>query len=120
VVVVRSEPDHPEAAMTATNDLVTRYFTLVTAPDREPYFAQFTADAVVEDEGHEYKGVEAIRAWRTSVPAVRYDVREPGSDGADVVAKAEITGDFPGSPVILSFRFTFTADERISALRITF
>jgi hypothetical protein len=104
-------------AMTSTQDLVARYFVLAADPDLEAYRAQFADDAVVEDEGHVHRGIDAIRAWRTSVPAVHYDVRavEPTDDGER--ALVVISGDFPGSPVDLAFTFTY-ADGRIRTLTI--
>ena len=41
----------------------------------------------------------------------------PGSDATEV-AVAEISGDFPGSPVDLSFTFRFDERDRIAALTI--
>jgi hypothetical protein len=104
--------------MTETSELITQYFALATQPDSDPYFAQFIADATVEDEGHEHHGVDAIRAWRTQVPRVTYDVQSVESEGTLRVAKVNISGDFPGSPVVLTFHFTFTAGGQISALAI--
>ena len=98
--------------------LIDRYFALAPSPDADDYLAQFLPDAVVEDEGHEHHGVAAIRAWRTEVPSVDYAVREVRRDGDAHVARVEVSGSFPGSPVDLSFRFAFAADGRISALAI--
>jgi hypothetical protein len=98
--------------------VIARYFVLAADPDLERYFAQFADDAVVEDEGHRHEGIDAVRAWRTSVPPVTYDVRvvEPTDDGHRAVA--DIAGDFPGSPVALAFRFTLDGGGRIRALTI--
>ena len=95
-----------------------KYFELATDPDTDAYFAQFAPDAVVEDEGKERHGIAEIRAWRTEIPRVKYDVKrvERGADGT--TAWAEISGDFPGSPVTLTFHFTYAEDGRISTLRI--
>ncbi|HEY2190707.1 MAG TPA: nuclear transport factor 2 family protein [Actinomycetospora sp.] len=103
--------------MTATQDLVRRYFVLAADPDLEAYHAQFADDAVVEDEGRHHRGIDAVRAWRTSVPEVHYDVRaiEPIADGER--ALVAISGDFPGSPVDLAFTFTYE-DGRIRTLTI--
>lgn len=103
--------------MTTTHDLVGRYFVLAADPDLEAYHAQFADDAVVEDEGHLHPGIDAIRAWRTSVPSVTYDVSdvEPTPDGERAVVV--VSGDFPGSPVTLAFVFTY-AGERIRTLTI--
>jgi hypothetical protein len=109
--------------MTTTDHTIARvvdnYFRLAVDSDTEAYFAQFAPTAVVEDEGHEYHGINAIRSWRTSVPPVRYDVRDVVSGGDGVTtAHAEISGTFPGSPVTLSFRFGLDADRRIELLII--
>jgi SnoaL-like domain len=94
-----------------------KYFELATQPDTDAYFAQFTDDAIVEDEGKERHGIAEIRAWRTEVPAVRYDVKDIERTGDAADAAVEISGDFPGSPVMLFFHFEFT-DDRIAVLRI--
>jgi SnoaL-like domain len=100
------------------SERIQQYFDLATQPDSDAYFAQFTPSAIVEDEGHEHHGVDAIRAWRTRVPRVTYTVQdlEPSETGA--VTKVNISGDFPGSPVVLTFHFSFVADGRIEALAI--
>lgn len=101
-----------------TQSVINRYFELAPSSDTDAYFAQFDADATVEDEGHEHHGVDAIRAWRSEVPTVSYEVRDIRGDDATHVARALIAGDFPGSPVELDFHFTFTDDGFIDTLRI--
>jgi len=97
--------------------VIERYFDLAADPDLEAYFSQFTDDVVIEDEGHTHTGIDAVRAWRTSVPPVTYEVRDvaPTDDGYRAVA--EIAGDFPGSPVDLAFGFVLD-DERVRGLTI--
>jgi hypothetical protein len=101
-----------------TRSIINRYFELAPMSDTEAYFAQFDANATVEDAGHEHHGVDAIRVWRSEVPAVTYDVRNIRSDDGTDVARALIAGDFPGSPVELDFYFTFTDAGLIESLRI--
>jgi hypothetical protein len=101
-----------------TQSVIDRYFELAPLSDTDAYFAQFAADATVEDEGHEHHGVDAIRAWRSEVPTVSYEVRGIKGDDGKHVARALIAGDFPGSPVELDFHFTFTDDGLIQSLRI--
>lgn len=100
------------------NELIQRYFDLAVAPDLSPYYAQFAEDALVEDEGRERRGIDAIRAWRGEVPQVEYSVRDVVPNGTGEDAHVDIAGDFPGSPVRLTFHFEFTADGRISVLTI--
>ena len=95
------------------------------------YFAADTADAsavaqcfseggVVVDERHEHRGRAAIARWKaeatakyryTSVP-IAVDVQGP-----EVIVATRLTGDFPGSPLELRYRFTLEGD-RISRLEI--
>ena len=55
--------------MTDARELIDRYFDLAPERDADAYFAQFAVDAVVEDEGQAHRGIAAIRAWRSKVPA---------------------------------------------------
>jgi hypothetical protein len=98
--------------------LIDRYFELAPRPDLGAYFAQFSDDALVEDEGHEYRGIEAVRAWRTEVPPVSYAVNDVEATDSGHTAKVDVAGDFPGSPARLTFAFEFAADGRIGALAI--
>jgi hypothetical protein len=61
----------------------------------------------------------AIRAWRTKVPRVAYTLHEVSSASTGHDAAVEIAGDFPGSPVTLTFHFQFAANGRITALTIS-
>ncbi|MFI8566248.1 nuclear transport factor 2 family protein [Rhodococcus sp. NPDC078407] len=97
---------------------IDRYFELAPMADLEPYFDLFAPDAVVEDEGREYHGIDAIRSWRTEVPQVHYDVLSVVESGSGRMATAQISGDFPGSPVNLAYWFELTQDGRIAVLRI--
>ena len=104
--------------MTNFENLVDRYFALAPAADPEPYFAQFAPDAIVEDEGVTHRGVDAIRAWRAVVPEVSYDVLSVDTVADEHVARAKISGEFPGSPVVLAYLFTFTGDGSVATLAI--
>ena len=105
--------------MPTPTERIEHYFTLAAQPDVEPYVAQFAPDVVVEDDGHTHVGIDAVRGWRRSVPGVAYDVRAVAetSEGSHV-ATVEISGDFPGSPVLLGFAFTFDDQGLISRLVI--
>jgi hypothetical protein len=100
------------------NPLIERYFHLAPLADTDAYFAQFDTAATVEDEGRVHHGVDAIRAWRSEVPSVTYAVRDVRSGDGTHVARADIAGDFPGSPVQLGFHFVFTEGGHIEFLAI--
>ncbi|WP_374204439.1 hypothetical protein [Streptomyces pseudogriseolus] len=50
---------------------------------------------------------------------MEYDVREVTGTAAACRAVAEVSGDFPGSPVTLHFAFERDARGRITRLEIT-
>src|SRR5258708_1495755 len=68
----------------------------------------FTSDAVVRDEGHTHNGLAAISEWQADVSAKYSFTCEPltleHKDGITVVS-SRVTGNFPGSPVELRYRF---------------
>ncbi|EJE50189.1 hypothetical protein PMI14_05274 [Acidovorax sp. CF316] len=68
----------------------------------------FTAQAVMKDEGHTYTGVDAIKAFMAEASAKYSATTVPFAlereDGFQIV-KATVTGNFPGSPIDLSYRF---------------
>ncbi|WP_322515144.1 nuclear transport factor 2 family protein [Rhodopseudomonas palustris] len=81
----------------------------------------FVQDAVVKDEGHSYLGVAAISRWLTESSA-KYDftvqpIAGETADGATIVT-CRVTGNFPGSPVDLRYRFRVDGDK-IASLEIT-
>ena len=68
----------------------------------------FAEYAVVKDEGNTYTGRTAIRAWRVA-SREQYDfVSEPFdmfSRDDIVTIRANVSGNFPGSPVVLDYDF---------------
>lgn len=99
---------------------VATYFAGNARFDVDAMLASFAPDAVVADERRTHVGLEAIRAWIVSATVDNRAVATPrqiGRDADDVTAVAEVTGDFAGSPVTLTFRFTL-ADGLIVRLDI--
>jgi ketosteroid isomerase-like protein len=100
---------------------VARYFQAANGADADDVAACFTPDAHVRDEGRDHVGRAAIRAWAGDARS-RYDFHaEPRSltdpDGAPVVT-AHLTGDFPGAPADLRYRFELSGGA-ISHLEVT-
>jgi hypothetical protein len=81
----------------------------------------FTAQAVMKDDGHTYTGVDAIQAFMAEASAKYSATTVPFAlereDGFQTV-QAQVTGNFPGSPIDLSYCFRL---ERglIASLEIT-
>lgn len=68
----------------------------------------FAADAILNDVGHTYEGVDTITAFLGAASAkynattVPFDLQD---DGGFQVVRAKVTGNFSGSPINLSYRF---------------
>ena len=52
---------------TSLPTIVATYFDIAAQADTEAYLSLFADDAVVEDEGKTYHGIDAIRDWRADV-----------------------------------------------------
>jgi ketosteroid isomerase-like protein len=74
----------------------------------------FTDGAVVIDERQEHRGRAAIARWKAEVSAkFRYTVDRLVAhiSGDQTTVTGRLTGDFPGSPVDLQYRFTLEGDK---------
>ncbi|MFC8870213.1 nuclear transport factor 2 family protein [Streptomyces sp. NPDC057148] len=101
-----------------TQGFVKEYFASATGPDRERYLSLFGEDVAVHDDGHCVRGLAEVRRWREETPDVHYGVREVTGTPTGLEAVAEVSGDFPGSPVTLRFAFERDAQGKITALTI--
>src|SRR5712671_5644559 len=87
------------------------------------YFAaknSYDIDASVRDEGQEYRGRAAIRAWiehATRKYRVTVEVKDVARDGGRDIVSGVVSGDFPGSPAALRYAFTL-AGTKITRLEI--
>jgi hypothetical protein len=88
--------------------------------DGEAVSLCFTETGTVRDEGHTYEGRAAIRRWRADVASKFTYTMTPLTvtrDGDRVVITARLAGNFPGSPVDLTYDFTLEG-ARIAQLQI--
>jgi hypothetical protein len=81
----------------------------------------FASQAVMKDDGHTYSGLDAIKSFMAAASAKYNATSVPFAmereDGLQVV-RAKVTGNFPGSPIELSYRFRLE-DGLIASLEIT-
>lgn len=80
----------------------------------------FTPDAVVQDEGHTYRGVDEIRKWRADVAEKFTYTVEPFHMEEQMpvtIVTSRLVGNFPGSPTDLRFFFRLSGDK-IATLEI--
>ena len=97
--------------MSVTLDLpapLTAYFAAANAGDIEAQVSCFTATANVKDEGEWRQGPAAIAAWaRDTRERYQHQSTPLAVDGQApaVFVDARVEGSFPGSPVVLRYRF---------------
>jgi hypothetical protein len=93
---------------------VQNYFTGKNERDFAVAASGFARSAVVKDEGRDHVGPAAIREWIEASTA-RYDDRAnvrsaaPSETGVEVLA--QVSGTFPGSPILLRFGFSLSGAE---------
>lgn len=88
--------------------------------DAAGMLAAFAADAVVFDEQERRVGKAEIQAWIQSATIASRAVFTPNAcrqGGGVVVVEGPTAGDFPGSPIHFTFRFTLE-NGAIAALEI--
>ncbi len=96
------------------------YVRAENSGDFEAMSACFVPYATVRDEERFYEGIPAIKAWRAKTKRKYYDTVTPleiSTSEGSAVLKAELSGNFPGSPVTARFHFVLEND-RIASLQI--
>ena len=100
--------------------IVDMYFDADSRNDADALLQTLAVDAVVEDENARHQGAVAIREWWLAAKkATQYlaDPLESTVDGGKALVRARVSGQFPGSPVMLTHAFTIK-DDRIVRLEI--
>ncbi len=99
--------------------LTTRFVESMNAQDSAAFVTCFNHDAIVEDEGHVHRGIAEIRAWIEKAFA-RYqpilEVTATTKLETGVIITGNLSGAFPGSPIVLSYHLTIMQDQ-ITALK---
>lgn len=105
---------------TTLPQVITAYFQINNTADISKLKNCFTDTAVVRDEGLEHQGHAAIHAWmaaakqqyRFTTEILKSEIR------LDTLwVQTTVSGNFPGSPVLLDHVFTLSGD-RIASLEI--
>jgi ketosteroid isomerase-like protein len=101
--------------------VVARYLTAAAADDVDTLLGCFTDDAEVVDEDESFHGHEEIRRWRRTVASkFTYTVEVIDAQARtpdDHVVTTRLEGNFPGSPVELTYHFVLR-DGLVSRLVI--
>jgi len=96
------------------------YFAAHNAHDVARAAGYFAEDAAVRDEGRDYLGRDAIRAWVGETSRKyrhRADVIAVKRVADRIVVTAQLSGAFPGSPIDLQYHFKL-AGTQITGLEI--
>ena len=99
---------------------LTDYFAAANSDDGDRVAACFAEDTVVRDEGRDISGRAAILAWAEETRhKYRYhaEIGKVEAIADETVVTARLTGEFPGSPINVRYRFKL-ADSKIRALEI--
>lgn len=95
------------------------YFRAANAHDSTLLEECFAEDAVVLDEGHEYHGLEEIKAWNEETSkryALTLKVLSAKEQEHQTLVTALASGNFEGSPAAIDFCFTVER-HKITCLR---
>jgi ketosteroid isomerase-like protein len=99
---------------------VAEYLAAEEAKDADALSRCFTEDGTVRDEGQDYHGRDSIRQWKQAADAkYRYVPRavDVQTFGDLVTVRAQLTSEFPGSPVELDHIFKLS-NGKIASLEI--
>ena len=87
---------------------IAQYVNGQNAPDVGAILACFSKDAFVHDEGRDYRGEGQIKTWiKATLRKYEFKIDPVGvaRSGAETVMAGKLSGSFPGSPVVMNFRF---------------
>jgi ketosteroid isomerase-like protein len=93
----------------ALPDTIRTFMTALDARDVVRTVATLTPDAVVTDEGHDYRGADDIGAWvATAAAEYTYTTEFTGATTTDtgIDLTQHLEGNFPGGTADLHYRFT--------------
>jgi hypothetical protein len=99
---------------------IAAYVAWSNAHDASAPVTCFAEDAIARDEGRDRVGLADIRVWKDEVTRkympVMEVLRSAEKDGRTIVT-GRVSGNFPGSPVELSYAFTLK-NGKIARLEI--
>ncbi|UIK08858.1 nuclear transport factor 2 family protein [Neorhizobium galegae] len=100
--------------------IVNMYFDADSRNDADTLLKTLAVEAAVEDENARHQGIVAVREWWLAAKKATQYRAEPVEstvDGDKALVRARVSGQFPGSPVMLTHAFTIK-DDRIVRLEI--
>ncbi|GEC78100.1 hypothetical protein [Flavobacterium aquatile] len=84
----------------------------------DAYANCFSETATVFDEGKTHNGKAAIRSWiKKAYETYQVTMKPIEYSEINQILKAEISGNFPGSPLVLTYEFEIV-NQQIQSLKI--
>jgi SnoaL-like domain len=93
------------------------FFSATNARDADALFALFAAEATVDDEGFQYRGLDSIRGWiAETVERFRFNIDVVDASHATEQSSivGVVSGDFNGSPVHVRYDFKLDQQKIVS------
>jgi ketosteroid isomerase-like protein len=100
--------------------IINDYVNASNRHDVKSILACFSEEAVVRDEGKEFRGKEMIESWIVrTIEKYKFQFKPLSvkEDDGEVVVSVEVSGTFLGSPVTLDYHFKLE-NEKILSLAI--
>lgn len=100
---------------------ISDYFNISNGVGSVPIQDCFASDAVVLDEGGTYQGLVAIESWLQEARQKYQFSAKPISSAKNEqyeIVVAEVSGNFPGSPIRLNYAFILN-EIKIQSLEIS-
>ena len=85
--------------------------------DVKSILACFADNALVHDEGKDFRGKKMIKDWITkTIEKYKFQFKPISvrQDDAEVIVAVEVSGTFDGSPITLDYHFTIEGDKILS------
>jgi len=101
--------------------LIERFVATQNNYDSKAYTQCFTDSAIVHDEGKTHTGKQEIRQWIEEANEKYQSKMKPlnyEQSGPNGMLTAEVSGTFPGSPIVLQFHLGLK-DDLIDSLKVT-
>jgi ketosteroid isomerase-like protein len=97
--------------------IINDYVNASNAHDVKSVVACFADNALVHDEGQDFRSKKMIEDWITkTIERYKFQFKPVRikDDNAGVVVTVEVSGTFDGSPITLDYHFTIESDKILS------
>ena len=97
--------------------IINDYVDASNAHDVKSVVACFADNALVHDEGKDFRGKKVIEDWITkTIEKYKFQFKPITfrEDNAKVFVAIEVSGTFDGSPITLDYHFTIEGDKIVS------